>query len=303
MILAIAVALVALPAFASGALPLGAAAPTLAAVNETTYQDSAGEDPEAPDVTSLVVSNTDTGFVTFRINVPNRPTLGQDMLMDLFVDTDNNPATGSQDIPGIDYVIELARGEINLFKWDGTNFTRRFGDPSAVTLSYSYQAGVTARISTAELGSTTRFNFLVSMTSGIAIDPVTGGFDFTNARDDFAPDLGKGFFNFEVKITPPTLVVKRLTPSPKRPAAGRPFTLRLVAARSDTGAVVQNGRVTCVGRSGTTRLRAQTARVTGGAAVCTWLVPKLAKGKTFRGSVAVTFEGLTAKQSFSGRIV
>lgn len=242
-------------------------------------------------------------MVTIRINVPNRPTLGQDMLVDVFVDADNSTATGSQEIPGIDYALELARGEINLYKWDGTNFTRRFGDPSAVTLAYSYEGGLTIRISAAELGNTRRFNFLAIVAAGLVVDPVTGNLDDTNAKSDAAPGGGAGFFNYEVQVVPPTLVARKLSASPAKPAAGRAFTLRLVAARSDTGAVVQNGRVTCVGSAGTTRLRAQTPRVTGGAAVCTWLIPKSAKGKSFRGSVTVTFEGLKATKSFSGKIL
>ena len=36
---------------------------------------------------------------------------------------------------------QLIRDEINLFKWDGTDFTRRFGDPSAVTLSFATRPG------------------------------------------------------------------------------------------------------------------------------------------------------------------
>ena len=94
----------------------------------------------------------------------------------------------------------------------------------------------------------------------------------------------------------------KLTPSPKNPTAGRAFTLRLVAARSDTGAVVQNGKVACVGRIGNARLKAQVQGVVAGAATCTWNLPIPAKGKTFRGSVAVVFEGLKAAQSFSGKV-
>jgi hypothetical protein len=78
--------------------------------------------------------------------------------------------------------------------------------------------------------------------------------------------------------------------------------MRLVAARSDTGAVLQNGRVTCTARAGTTRLRSQVARVTGGAAVCTWLLPANAKGKTLRASTTVSFEGLRATRSISRAI-
>ena len=114
-------------------------------------------------------------------------------------------------------------------------------------------------------------------------DPTTGAIDCTNCKRDLAPTIG--LLPVRVKITPPTLVVRSLKPTPGGPTAGRPFTLKLVAARSDTGAVVQNGRVTCVGRVGTARLTAPVQRVQGGAATCTWNIPANAKGKTFRGSV------------------
>ena len=88
------------------------------------------------DITTVVVSNDDKGLITFRLNVPSLPKYTVDVDVDIFVDTDNNAATGSTDIPGVDYVIQLFRGEINLYKWDGTDFTRRFGDPPATTLIY-----------------------------------------------------------------------------------------------------------------------------------------------------------------------
>lgn len=298
LVLATALALVALPAVA-GAAPAGTAAP---AANSTTYQDSTGEDPEAPDITTIVVSNDDAGMISFRVNIPNRPALGQDMLIDLFVDTDNNQATGSPDLAGVDYVIELARGEASLFRWDGTDFTRRFGDPPAVTLSFAYQAGVTIRISAAELGNTKRLNFFVTVESGVVVDPETGDLDFTNSRGDVAPGGGAGLYPYEVKITPPTLVVRRLNTTPTRPRAGQPFTMRMTTARSDTGAVLQNGRVTCIARAGKARLRSQVARVQGGAATCTWLIPAGAKGKTFRGTVTVVFEGLKATRTITRTI-
>jgi hypothetical protein len=296
LLVALAVAVVALPTAATG----GTAAP---AANSQTYQDSVGEvPPGAPDITTIVVSNDDTGMITFRINVPNRPTLTQDMYMVLFVDTDNNPATGSQDLGGADYVIELFRGEVNLFRWDGSNFTRRFGDPSAITLSYSYANGFTVRISANELGRTRAFRFVVVVESGVVIDPVTGAPDFTNAVGDVAPGGGAGLYPYTVIIAPPQLLVRKLATTPARPAAGREFTLRLTTVRSDTGAVVQGGRVTCVGRAGNARLKPTTARVVGGAAVCTWQIPANAKGKTFRGSISIVFEGLRATRSYSSRI-
>jgi hypothetical protein len=298
LVLAIAVALFALPAIASGAHSRTAAP----ASNSATFQDSTGEDPQAPDITTVTVSNDDTGMITFGIGVSNRPTLGQDMSFDIWVDTDANPATGSPDFAGVDYVIQLVQGEINLYKWDGTDFTRSFGNPSAVTLSFSYQNGLKVRISASELGNTKKFNFFVDALSGLVVDPTTGDIDGSNAHFDVAPGGGAGLYPYEVKITPPTLVAKKLTAKPAKPAAGKPFTLRLVAARSDTGAVIQNGRVTCIGRAGTVRLKAKVARVVAGAATCTWNIPPKAKGKSFRGSVSVTFEGLKASQSYVAKI-
>ena len=301
LLLAVAAFVVALPT-AAGALPSGPVAPVGVAANSQTYQDSTGENPAAPDITSLVVSNDDAGIVSFRINVPNRPALGQDMVIDLFVDTDNNPNTGSVDFGGADYVVELIQSEVNLFRWDGTNFTRRFGDPPAISMSFSYQGGVTIRISAAELGNTARFNFFVIVESGIVFDPTTGDPDFANAVGDAAPGGGVGLYPYQVIVARPTLVVRSIKATPAAPRAGQPFTLRMVAARSDTNAVLQNGRVTCVGRAGNSRLRSQLARVQGGAAVCTWQIPANAKGKTFRGSVTVVFEGLRASRSFSARV-
>jgi hypothetical protein len=294
LVLAAALA-VALPAAATGA----PASPARVAANTATYQDSVGENPAAPDITTIVVSNTDAASISLRVNVPNRPTLTQDMLAIVWVDSDNNPATGDPDSLGADYLILLFRGDIALLRWDGADYAD--GAP-ATSLIFAYQGGVlTFTINASELGNTRRFGFATRMISGIVIDETTGDLDFTNAVQDDAPS-GAGLFNYQLQITPPTLLVRRVTTSPKVPRAGQTFTMRLVAARSDTGAAIQNGRVTCVGRAGNTRLRAQIARVSAGAATCTWNVPANAKGKTFRGSVTVVFEGLRASTSISRRI-
>jgi hypothetical protein len=281
--LAVAGAIVALPTVASGALPSGMAAPAAVAANSTTYQDSTGENAAAPDITTVVVSNNDAGVIQFRINVPNRPAFGQDMLILLFVNSDNNATTGDPETFGADYAIQLIGGEAALFRWDGSDFTRQPGNPPSTSLLFSYQAGATISISAAELGN-------------------TRDLDFSNAVSDFAPSAEAGLYEYQVVIARPTLVVRRLTRTPTAPRAGRPFTLRMTAARSDTGAVIRNGRVTCQGRAGNARLRAATARVQGGQVTCTWRIPANARGRTFRASVSVVFEGLRASRSFSARI-
>ncbi len=292
---------VAVPTAASGALSSPSSQAATAA-NSTSYQDSQGENAAAPDIATLTVSNSDAGVLSFRVAIPNRAQLTPDMLLLLFVDSDANAQTGDPDELGADYVIEVFGGEAALYRWDGTNFTRRAGDPPATSLIFGYMGGVTITISAAELGNTKKFGFSFIAVSGIAIDPTTSDLDFTNAVADIAPAASAGLYQYEVKITPPTLVVRSLKPTPARPTAGRAFTLRLVAARSDTNAVVQNGRVTCVGRIGNVRLKAQVQRVINRAATCAWNIPAGAKGKTFRGSVTIVFEGLRAAQSYSARV-
>jgi hypothetical protein len=289
---------VALPAAATGA-PASATAPARAAANTATYQDSIGENPAAPDITTIVVSNNDAASISLRINIPNRPTLTPDMFVILWVDSDNNPATGDPDSLGAEYLVLLFRGDIALLRWNGSDYAE--GAP-ATSLVFAYTGGaVTFTINASELGNTRRFGFAARVISGIVVDETTGDLDLTNAVQDDAPS-GAGFFNYQLQITPPTLVVRRVTTTPRLPRAGGTFTMRLVAARSDTGAVVQNGRITCIGRLGNVRLRAQVQRVQGGAATCTWNVPPNARGKTFRGSVTVSFEGLKAAQSYTGKV-
>jgi hypothetical protein len=104
-----------------------------------------------------------------------------------------------------------------------------------------------------------------------------------------------------VKIGRATLNVRNFSTIPARPAAGKPFAMRLQAARSDTGAIVQGGRVTCVGRVGAARV-AGSGRFVGRQAVCTFRIPATAKGKSFRGSITIVFEGLRVTRSYSRTI-
>jgi hypothetical protein len=307
LVIAAAALVVALPA-AAGALPQGAESSSAATANSQTYMDSTGEDPRAPDIGRIVVSNTDAGFVSFRFDIANRPQFGQDMLMSLLVDSDNNAATGVPpggiDPPGADYAIEIVQGQAALFRWDGTNFTRTTGNPPFVTLSFAYRNGITIRINRSELGNATRLRFYFFVLSGIAFDQMTGELFCQTPPCPFdeAPSGGAGLYPYQVIVAKPSLLVRRLATTPRLPTAGKRFTMRVTAARSDTNAVIRNGRVTCVGRAGRTALKAQVARVVGGAVTCTWLIPANAKGKTFRGKATVRFEGLNATRSFSARI-
>lgn len=272
------------------------------AANTVTFQDSTGENPAAPDITTIVVSNDDVGMLTFRINIPNRPQLTRDMLVEVLVDTDANPATGDPDNLGADYAIELFVGEVALFKWDGTALTRRAGDPPATSLIYSWAGGVTIKISAAELGNTKKFGFAVIALSGIVVDDVTGETNFDNAVADAAPAGAASVYPYQVKITPARLVFKSITKAPATPKAGKTFTVRMAATRSDTGAPIVNGRVDCTAKAGTRNVRPKSERFVGGQAVCVFTIPAGTTGKTLRGTIAMIFEGKKLTRPFGGKI-
>ena len=282
LLAAVGAACVAFPAAAATErqVPLRAASPAAALDNSTTFEDSVGEDALAPDITTIVVSNNGAGLITFKINMPNRSAFTGDMILDVLVDTDANPKTGDPDSLGADYAMELFQGSINLFRWDGTTFSGSGGVPQS-SLIFSYANGaLTIRISAADLGNTKKFNFGVLVSSGVVFNSSTGDLDFSNSHSDLAPDRGHGFYAYTVKLKPLALVVKKFVKQPASPRAGGAFSVRLVAARNDTGAVLQSGRVTCVATVGGKRLAARTHAVVHQKATCTWTIPASARGQT-----------------------
>jgi hypothetical protein len=280
----------------------GRSARAAATTNSVTFQDSTGEDASAPDVTSMTVENDDQATLTFTVNIPNRPTLTGDMALLLPIDSDANPSSGSADFGGADYVIELdgplgGRSSASLFRWDGTDFTAT--GVSQSTLIFSYANGATIKLNASELGGTRRFGVSVIALSGIVIG-ADGEPDFTNIRVDLAPD--RGSYTYDVKLTPPRLVLGNGGARPVRPAAGKLHTQAVTVARSD-GAALQGGSATCRVTVGTARVAAKASALSDGRVSCSYRVPTTGKGKTSRITVTVSSGGLTASRSFSARVV
>src|SRR6266853_2461136 len=205
--------------------PTALAKGSQARANSQTYIDSTGEDPSAPDITTIVVSNDDAGLITFKLNISNRPTLTADMLVLLFLDTDQKATTGDTSTFGADYAIELDPGQVGLFKWNGTDY---IAPPSQSSVTFTYDAtGATIRVSAPDLGHVKAFNFAAVAFSGLTSDSM-GNPDFTNAHGDAAPDAGHGVFSYRV-LTKFSLSVKAFTTGPKPAKAGKKFVASLAA--------------------------------------------------------------------------
>jgi hypothetical protein len=287
LLLALGLALAAIPSVASGDASRSAG-------NSTTFPDSIGEDASAPDITNVVVSNDDAGLITFQVNIGNRPTLTQDMFLLIFLDTDNNSATGDS---GVDYVIELDPGFVSLAQWNGSDFVNA---PSQTSLTYAYSNGATIHVSAADLGKTKTFKFNVAAFSGFALD-ASGNPDLTNLKRDYSPDPGHGMFSYQV-LTKLVLTATAFTVAPRPAKAGGLFSVSLAAKENDTNAAPKAGAVSCSASIAGKRIAARAHALRNGIAVCVWRLPATAKGRTVRGLITLTVQGTSLTRGFSARV-
>jgi hypothetical protein len=272
------------------------AVPAALGSNAQSFPDSVGEDAQAPDITSVAVSNDDAGNLTFKVNISNRPALTPDMLMLVYLNTDNNTATGDPNLNGVDYVMQLEPGAVSLFQWNGSDFV--FAQSQA-SLTYSYDTtGATFHINASDLGNTRTLGFLVEADSGLVVD-AQGNIDDTNTHFDLAPDPGHGFYTYKVTVK---ISLKQSAFTTTSAKAGARFAASLGVDESDTDGPIASGAVTCKGIVGTTRIAA-THSLRHGVATCNWrTLPKSAKGKLFHGTITVTSQGATLTKSFSARV-
>ena len=154
------------------------------------FLDATAEDPEGPDITSVVVSNTAGGLLTFRVVVPNRPTFTDDMRVAVWIDADSNKRTGlsaTGPVPGADYYLDWAES----LRPGATLLRCRAAQCRTLesrTLDASYAKGATFEIDVGELGETRRFRFTARAYTDIYR---TGyAFDYSQMKVDYAPAHG-----------------------------------------------------------------------------------------------------------------
>jgi hypothetical protein len=285
--------------------PTGGASSARTGANRVMFTDSTGEDPQGPDITTVVLSNDDRGTLTWVINVPNRPTLTGDMGFDILINSDSNSATGDPQLFGADYDLVLigpisGPAEAALFRWNGSDWTAQ-GVPQSSLIFGHANGAMTIRLNASDLGNARRLQFIVLALTGIVLTP-DGQLDASNARFDLAPDAGRGLYSFDVRITPLRLVVRSFGMRPLSPRAGRPLSVFVTYARSD-GTRPTAPSVTCRARLGGRVLPASGSSVTGGRATCRWVLPTNASGRTIRGTVTVQADGLRVSRPFTARVV
>lgn len=270
------------------ALLLAALVAIGAAGAQQTFADPAGDAGAAPDITGVTVSDTSEGLVTWVVTT-NAAALTADTVLSVTFETDGNSATG--DTAGFDYYVGIDGSSFVFGKLEGSSLDAAV---PGTTVAASFSAGTfTFKVHKSEIGNpptTVRFYADALLYSGNIV-----------TASDTAPDGGAVW---EYRLTPPRprppLVLTAGTPvaAPARPAAGKRVTVSVPVTRTDTGAAVTSGTVSCLASVGNRPVPAA-GRFTGGLARCTLKVPAKTKGKKLRGAVTVVFQGRQVRKPFA----
>jgi hypothetical protein len=251
------------------------------------FADAANDHDAAPDIASIRVSDAKNGWVSFAITTPNYTTLPSESIVSVSIDADNRRSTGDG---GAEVRITSVGGEFELERW--VPATKIWAPDGALTRVRMRNAGgvVTVDVHRSELGGSNRLGFsVVTADINTSADAVVG--------IDVAPDEAPFFTYTFTNKAALTLEATRLSTSPARPRAGKPFAVNLAVRRSDTGKGITSGTVAC---RVLLKERSVPARgsVAGGSGRCVFVVPASAKGKLVRGSITVRAGGKSVAADF-----
>ena len=215
------------------------------------------------------------------------------MLLLLFVDSDANQATG--DPPSSARTTSSSSSGVRACSSSGTGPTSRSAPairprPRDLQLPGRRRRSRSARPISATRRSCVRRPCVLS---GVTIDPATGD---ARLHERCQRTSRRRSASLPVRGQDHAADPRRSQPHGRRrrarPPAGR--SRSGWSRRAPTPArSCRTGGSPASGGSGLHGSGRRSQRVQGGAATCTWNIPANAKGKTFRGSVAVVFEGLS----------
>ncbi len=255
------------------------------------FSDPAGDSGTAADLTSVSVTNDAAGAYSFGVGFATP--LVSTSVVDIYLDTDLNTATGDPQALGADYVIEdvEADNSFGFYKWDGTQWS--FVTTTAVAVSSTADLkGLKFDLGASDLGNTKGFNFFVESIDG----------DGSAGRIDDGPS-GSGSWQYKLQSA---LQLSFAAGHAFAVKAGGTWIVALVADRSDTGGTLgPEGALACSATSGATKLAiashgfVSAGSGKGSAAVCSFKVPLKLKHKLLHATVKVSYQGLSVSHSFS----
>jgi hypothetical protein len=256
----------------------------------TAFPDPSGDQPAAPDVTSLRISDAKDGTVTFAITTANYETLPPSALIVLLIDQDG---LRSKTAGGTDVAVAYQDDRVQLGRWDPVQEEYIGEEPPSRVQARNAGGVLTITVHKSEMADTQFFSVAIAAAH---VSP-----NGLYAALDVAPDQLLWRYRL-VNIPQVRLAAGKATGAPARPVAGELFTVRVPVSRSDTGRRIASGRAACTVRVGGVKVPAQ-GRVAGGTGHCSFRVPAAASGKRISGSIVVRSAGkvVTAKFGFAVR--
>jgi hypothetical protein len=154
------------------------------AIGASSYTDAAGDHNEAPDITSVELSEAADGLVTIVIGVRNYQALPDDSWFNLWFDLDSDPNTG--DAGDETLVRYVSTGALEIYDFDGAEMIQR---PLPAGITGRFSAGVlTITVPKVDLGGDTIFGVLAVSSRRQAL----GETEFI--ASDFSPDRGRSAY-------------------------------------------------------------------------------------------------------------
>lgn len=249
------------------------------------YDDGILDVVSAPDICMANVVTNDNQTITMGIHVHDRAGFAALDTYRILLNADSNATTGAPAdagaAAGAEFVIDIADGASRLSSWNGSSFEPVVPQPEIPTAWSDDYGGPALQVGRAALGDPQAFNFILETANGEDLD--------------LAPDSG----SWSYAVTPLQLTAGRLAVGPAR--AGKPLAVAMEVERSDFEIALDEGAIVCRATVAGQRLAGR-GLFAGDLVVCSWRLPKNARGKRVTGSVSVTFQGVTAKRSFAVKV-
>jgi hypothetical protein len=244
-----------------GALALGVTSGSAAA--EAGFTDVLGDGRGAPDILSAAVSHDADGVFTFIVLAFGGVVPPDDVRVTLLLDTDRNPATGSD---GSDYAFQMDFSDNThvVGRWDGSNFVS-FDAPTAAVRWTAISLMFT--INRSDLGGAGGFDFWIRSHRGA----------LGSGQTDDAPDTGTWSYTASAPE-----IAKIRYPSTLKAQTGKVLDARGVRLQLSDGTVVVPERLVC-------RLTAAGAALRELRGGCRWQIPNRLKGRTIVLTLAARF--------------
>jgi hypothetical protein len=259
---------------------LAAAAPVGARLtaDHVSLPDAVGDGD--PDITKITAGSNGSGGLTFIVDIGNRTELADNEFVQVFIDSDHNPATGAQP-NGIEFAMQMGREDVALFRWEGTTFI-----PVQNSSAYGYiYNGFRFGVRQSDIGATA--GAISYWTETISGD-----------KGDDAPD-GQ-IAEVQLSTTPLQLAVSQFAAT-KTVKVGKRYTVGMRALRNDLEETTSAGIVTCSAKLGKKSVKVE-AVFPEDIAGCVGTAPKAAKGKTIKVTDTLELDGVKVSRTASIKV-